>query len=164
MPVFFKDVKTDMKKVPRDPNSYPRLPNRKVESIARPGIKSLTYKSIILGETDNYISTIQFFKVGFNGGKNKKFSIPSKVEGKLVYHEKLSIKKHPSMMKCSCPDFRFMWEKPLYDNKGLIGRFRKYTKVAGSTRPSRNPDERIGFCKHVNSLLSALKDSGQITD
>lgn len=67
----------------------------------------------------------------------------------------------------NCPDFRFTWEKPLYDHKGLIGRWRKYirkTPPPPKGHPYRNPDDKLGFDKHTWSVLFALKGSGRITE
>lgn len=164
MPVFLKNVKGDMLKLPRDPKEYPNLTVQRFEVTTSPGIKSITYKAIVLGESDNYSTYVQFFKLSFQESKDSKHPVESKVGRSKIYHNRPSISTNPVFLKCSCPDFRFVWEKPLYDNKGLIGRWRKYTKVPGSTRAPRNPENYIGYCKHVNSLLFRLRNSGIITD
>jgi hypothetical protein len=163
MPQFLKNIKSDMMKFPRDPNKYPRLQIRNLESKSAPGIKSVTYKTTVLGENDNYVTYVQFFKVDFAKAKDKDHPVATKVEKFVAYRENIDVNKHPVFLKCSCADFRFTWEYPLFKENALIGKYRKYVKVAGSNRGPRNPDERTGFCKHVYSLLSALKDSGQIS-
>lgn len=153
-----------MLKFPRNPKDYPKLKIKNIESKASPGIKSLMFKSIVLGETDDYVTYIQFFKVDYSDTKDKDFLVPAKVEGRLKYYKKPGVSSNPVFLKCSCPDFRFKWEKSLYDNQGLLGNFRRYTKVSGSTRPPANPDNLMGVCKHLWNFLGSLRDTGQITE
>lgn len=165
MPVFFKDVKNDMAKFPRDPSDYPRLDVKSLEFTAAPGINSLTYKAQVLGETDTYLVYIQWFKVDFSEDKDATHELPAKGGDKLVYYTQPRISGNPVFMKCSCPDFRFTWEKQLYDGKGLLGNWRRYTRVTPpSGRPPRNPKNVEGFCKHIYNLLGALRDAGQIKE
>jgi len=64
----------------------------------------------------------------------------------------------------NCPDFRFRFEKELYDVGGIIGNWNRYKKVPGSNRGPVNPDHRLGYCKHVYSLLKSLKIMGYVKE
>ena len=165
MPRLLKNIRDEMKKLPRDPNKYPKLQITKLETRNSPGIKSITYKSVVKGEhKEDYITFIQFFGVLFENTKKGKFTEPAKVGKELRFHPKPSVIGNKVNLKCSCQDFRFVWEFPLFEKQALIGRFRKYIRVPGSTRPPRNPDDLMGLCKHVWSMLNALNKSGTITE
>ena len=165
MPVKLVDVRKEMLKFPRNPADYPKLQMKSLESRASPGINSVFYKAVIQGESkDKYTTYVQFFQISFNDQKSVIHTEAAKVDDRAVYHAKPSSKANPVNLKCSCPDFRFTWEKELYDHKGLIGAYRKYRRVPGSTRPPRNPEHYIGLCKHVMSLLTALHDSKRVID
>lgn len=165
MPIKLNDIKKEMMKFPRDPEEYPNLRLKKLESLASPGIKSFTYKGVIAGETDSYTTIIQFFEVMYNSARSLVHTEPTTVAKKAIYYAKPSIKNNKVSLKCSCPDFRFTWEKELYDSHSLIGNFRKYQRVVpDSGRPPRNPMHYVGLCKHVWGMLSSLRESKRITD
>lgn len=166
MPKLLKEIRSEMRKLPRDPSKYPKLRVSKLESTPAPGIKSITYKAVVSSEFPKkrkeekvdipYITFVRFFDVLFEETKSSKFSVPVKVGSKLLYHPIPTIAENRVQLKCSCADFRFVWEYPLFEQKALIGRFRKYIRVPGSDRPPRNPSDLMGFCKHTWSLLNAL--------
>ena len=74
-------------------------------------------------------------------------------------------KKHgDGLFVKNCPDFRHRFEKQLFDEKGLVGTFRRYTPVPGSNRGPVNPKDLLGYCKHINSFLRAMDRSGFFED
>ena len=165
MPLFVSDIKSEMKQFPRTVKQYPRLKIKSLEEVFMVGVKSLLYKSVIEGETDDYLTTVRFFNIEINETKTKQFTEIVKVGDKIKYFKSPGVRSNPVMLKCSCPDFRFRWEKPLFDNKGLIGNWRKYERKTPPPPigwPYANPDDLVGFCKHIWSLLNALRDSGRV--
>lgn len=166
MPQFLRDIRDELKDFPRNHRKYPRLRIRSFESKAVIHTRSIIYRAAVMGETANYVTSIQFFDIDFFDEKDKKdHPLPVKVHGKIHYHQVPSVGRNTVLLKCSCPDFRFRWEKPLFDNGALIGQWRKYTRVTPPPPvglPHANPEELMGYCKHVNSLLFALKDSGYV--
>ena len=177
MPISLDKCKADMKKYVRKTKDYPKLSVTHVESVPAPGIKSLMFKAVVLGETDNYTSYIQFFKVDYNEKQDKDFTVPALVASSTVFHKKPSLKANPVFLYCSCEDFRFRWMKPLYDNKGLLGNWKRYSRVtapppkghtylnpqADGLKP-QNADSYTGYCKHIFNLLGNLKNSSQVVD
>lgn len=164
MPLPLKKLATDLKKFGRDPKDYPRLGVKGLESKLFVGTKAIMFRGTVLGETDKYPVLIQFFGLNVGTEKSDKTPVAAKVEKNLWYHSKPSISQNPISIKCGCQDFRFTFEYPLHKNKSLIGNYRKYTPVAGSNRPPRNPKDLLGYCKHIYSMLAALKDSKRIED
>lgn len=61
----------------------------------------------------------------------------------------------------NCSDFRFFWEFPLYKIGSLIGSFRRYVRKT-TTRPPKNPDNIVGYCKHLYSFIKALQGSNLV--
>lgn len=168
MALLLNQIKADMSKFPRDPKKYPRLRIRRgtLESTAWFGVRSLMFKSIIEGETDNYLTYVQFFDVNYQDRADKKHTEIAKSGRVVQYYKRPDIRENKVHIKCSCEDFRFRWEYPLHKNGGLIGRYRNYTRLtpppSQGGAPYANEDERLGFCKHVWSLLLALRESGRI--
>ena len=67
----------------------------------------------------------------------------------------------------NCDDFRFMFEYPLFRKKGLIGTYRRYTRQTPPPPvgyPFKNPDEYLGFCKHIWNLIGSLKKRNLVKD
>ena len=102
MPILLPKVKQELLQYGRNPADYPKLNTKNLESVPAPGIKSLMFKTTVLGETDNYTSYIQFFKLLFSETKDNETSVPAKVNNKVVYHKKPSVKENPVFLYCSC--------------------------------------------------------------
>lgn len=180
MPMLLKNMKNELKKFrPDAPKSYPKLRVTKIESTAAFGIKSVTYKSIVKSEESSkkYITFVRFFDVDFSDKKDEKHQIPSKVRNILKYYGPHKVNKNRVQVKCSCEDFRFAFEYQNSLESALIGRFRKYKrKTPPPTRPSNptnpnplgkdfvNPDNHQGYCKHIHSLLLALKNNEKLQE
>jgi hypothetical protein len=186
MATTIKGAKSGLKKFrPGKPKEFKKLKVLDDVAIrARPGNDSVTYSANVESEgtsdqsKDFYKTSIQFFGVEFGKRKSTKHSVPAKdPNGKLIFHSIPSTVTNRVALKCSCDDFRFAFEKQLFDDKSLIGSFRKYKrKTPPGTRPQNpknpnpvghdfvNPDNLLGFCKHVNSLMRALNKSKFIKD
>lgn len=164
MPQLLSRIYSGLSAFGRNPGSYPTLRMKRLDTLASPGIKSLMYKSVMEGDTDNYLTYVQFFELEYKDEKDDDFTEAETVAGKVKYHKKPSTSKNPVNLKCSCTDFRFCFEKQLFDKKALIGAYRKYTRVAPpSGRPPKNPGNHIGMCKHTHNLINILKSNGRIT-
>jgi len=159
------------------PGKYPsKLKLSKFEESNARGINSVTFRGVVTGEEareaggggkrkQKYRVAVQFFEVKFSESKSKFFSVPARIQGNLFYRQVPDLKENSVKMKCSCPDFRFRFEKELFDNKGLIGRFRKYTRKTPPPPegfPYANPEELMGYCKHIHSFLTRLKNTKRI--
>jgi hypothetical protein len=111
----------------------------------------------------NYLVTVQFHEVAYQDAEDKNFNQKWKVEGKDKFSRTPTIEKHPAMMKCQCRDFQFTWEKALAENGGLWpnNKWTKYVRLTSLAEyPRRNPKEKMGYCKHVATLLSYMHESG----
>lgn len=163
MPVLLNKIYSGLSSFGRNVSSYPSLRLKKLETLASPGVNSLMYKSIIEGESDDYLTYVQFFDLEYSDTKDKDFTEAETVAGKLKYHKKPNVSVNPVTLKCSCTDFRFCFEKELSDNKALIGAWRRYTPVKPpSGRPPKNPRHVMGMCKHTHNLLKILKSNGRV--
>lgn len=167
MPVFLKDVEIDLLKFGRNADHYPKYKTKNLESLPAPGTNSIMFKTVVLGEKDNYTTYIQFFKVDFQEAKAGDFVVPAKIGSSVLYHKKPSTDKNPVFLYCSCQDFRYRFSKPLYDSKGLLGNWQRYKRVTPEPPvgyPHVNPDNRLGYCKHISSMILDLKAKGQVVD
>lgn len=200
MPKLLKVIKADLLKVPRDVDGkvkrklsqYTKLSLAgQLDTKYQYGTKSVTYSGNIKSETDPsdmYRVTIQFLKLEFNKSRIRKDDIEVKVspdailpdgfkEGEIRFMPIPKVAIHPVRLKCACPDFRFYFEKQLYDSNSLIGNWRKYKrKTSPKVRPTRpsnpnpegadfkNPDDYMGMCKHVYSFLVHLRNKGLVKE
>ena len=160
MPVLLESVKKDLKKL-RDFKKYKVYPVTNTAITPAKGVKTVTYKGDVKGSTDIYNTMIRFHNVEFveNIGSDTR---KVKFRNVTYYFKNPQEKVNEVQLKCSCHDFRFMFEKQLYDEKALIGRWRKYKRRTPPPphpdgRPFMNPDDHMGFCKHLWSFMEKLK-------
>lgn len=191
MPILLRKAKTELEKVPRKLTDYAKLSLvGPLDTKFQPGLKAVTFSGNIKSETDPtdmYRNTIQFFDVEYS---DKDFSSAIKVktekdmvlpdgikEGTTMFMRVPTVRGNGVRMKCSCPDFRFFFEKQLFDKNGLIGNWRRYKrKTPPTVRPAnpknpnpvghdfKNPDNYLGMCKHLYSLLVYLKNEGLVKE
>jgi len=143
----------------RNPSQYPIMNMIGYDTSGMVGFKSVMHKFQVRGESTTYLADIEFFGLTYTKDKIPGY-IPIKILGEQLYYSKPSYSNTGVELKCSCPDFRFMWEYALFKNNSLVGQFRKYTRVPGSTRPPKNPNDVPGVCKHLNSAIKVLFNSG----
>lgn len=165
-----KKYESPVNKVKRDAKDYGHFyPVKNLKTVAMIGVKTIMFKAESTGSNgDIYNLSIQFKGVDYSDKPEKDrvaVTIVDKEElnGKAVhFYAKPSASKSPCAVVCSCQDFRFRWEKQLFDASALIGNWERYTPVPGSTAPSVNPNNALGVCKHLYSMAEALKNSGLI--
>lgn len=145
----------------RNPYSYPRFQVKDFSFTIAPGIKSVYYRTTVLGDNDSYTVHIQLFDINFSKEEQKGW-IKSSISGKDWWFKPFDIISR-CKLKCQCMDSRFMWEYPMYKKASLIGAFRKYKRVPGSNRPPKNPDNIPGFCKHIWSAIHKIKVEGHLS-
>lgn len=165
----------------RDPNNSIGIPKHKItkKKIKKKvkDRKTGKIKTVIKYETNvkrgdkepgalrhvNYLVTVQFYEVEFKAVESKQFGQKWKLGGKDIFARTPTIAKNPVMMKCQCRDFQFTWEKSLAENGGLWpnNMWTRYVRLTPlSEYPARNPKEKMGYCKHVATLLTYMQDSG----
>lgn len=166
----------------RDPNNSIGIPKHKITKKKvkkKVKMKNGKYKTVVKEVSSikrgdkapgalrhvNYLVTVQFHEMEYASGEDKKFNQKWKVEGRDTFSKTPTIEKHPVMMKCQCRDFQFTWEKSLAENGGLWpnNRWTRYVRLTPlSEYPARNPKEKMGYCKHVATLLTYMHDSGLV--
>jgi hypothetical protein len=189
MPVFLKKLKRDLQSgknlkgnytppnyISRDVKDYTKLRIEDFDQVARPGIKALDFQGIVTSEhtspqsEPNYKVTIQFHDIVFNDTPQSRVDIKIPIDDKnsiFKYIRKPSIDKNPVMLRCQCQDFRHRFEHEIAAEDGLIGRPRKYTRKTPPWPvgyPYANASDKLGYCKHIHSLLFYLKGKGFITE
>jgi hypothetical protein len=122
----------------------------------------------------SYLVTVEFQDVKFKEAESAHFSLKWKMGKREVFTGKPSISSKPVMIKCQCRDFVSRWEYPLSKKGGLWPNnvFTKYTRKTKfnpmlpphptQNPPYANPDEKMGYCKHIKNLLNFLVDSDLI--
>lgn len=130
---------------------------------SQPGVKVFRVNGIVKGEVEEYDLNINFEQVSFSDTQDRKhfLRVPTAGRSEQVFMEQLTYDKHYVKVWCSCTWFRFACEWYLHEHNALFPRRqpRPYTKVAGSTRPSVNPDQLPCVCKHIAQLAMYLKNT-----
>jgi len=163
MPTF-REITDEMKKL-RDPSIYANYQVRTFVTQASPGTKQVMYKGTVQGEEMEYPVYVQFRQVEFSDEEKEGF-VPYETKDRegnpiMKYYKIPELDHNNVALKCQCSDFRFFWEFPLYRVGSLIGSFRRYVRKT-TTRPPKNPDNIVGYCKHLFSLIQALKASNLV--
>jgi hypothetical protein len=142
---------------PRDPNNATGSANRKKKPSAKRFI--------------TYLVTVRFHEVEFSDEQKDKFNQEYEVAGRTQYAVRPSIKKNKVMIRCQCRDFMMTWERPVALKGGLWPnnvwtKYKRKTNYNPMQDPSpvlnppyRNPDEKMGICKHLQNLLDYLVDN-----
>jgi len=167
VPVYLHNIERELRRFPRNPEAYPvlRVVKRSFEVQPQPGMNLIRYRIIVRGETDNYLVYVWFYNVKFTDEPTSADDERTVIKRKVFYYKRPSLRENPVRLKCECDDFRFRFEKELYDNGALIGSYRRYTRKTKPPpigRPYANPKHVMGYCKHIKSFLRMLYDGGFI--
>lgn len=180
MPVLLEKIQKELKNL-RNTNDYDILDVSKLAVQPMKGVKTVTYKANVKGGMPrrtpgssakrkkklDYQTMVQFLDVEFMESPTDE-TITATYNKQPYYFKIPDVREKFIKLKCSCQDFRFMWEKQLWDEKGLIGKFRSYTRKTlvppgdPKGRPPVNPDEYMGYCKHMHSTLEKLREKKKI--
>ena len=189
MPVSLKQIKkelqSDVSKVGKDRNGdykhtppnivgrrvakYPKLKVTKLnmEPNEQVGKVKVTGLSASESSSTKYKVYIEFYDVQFSDIETKQFNnkIMTKRGNKkqAIWHRNFTYGKNPVRVRCQCMDFRHRFQKPLKDADGLYGGFIGYTRKTPAWpqgQPFANSTNKLGICKHINSLLWALDRQG----
>lgn len=187
MPLLLKDIKRDLKKY-RDIGYYSTKGLYKTTNLtvsASPGVHYITYQAKVRGSTGVYLVQVRFHRVDFCPKGDQTTTLRS---GKKVTFTTPHSEDCPVSLKCPCQDFQFSFEWELYKEDSCIGNWRRYKPdTEGGTiplydvkhpkggtykrlsdhpkkggYPFRNPKGKVGYCKHINSLLEELNAKGRI--
>ena len=169
-----KDSKGDYKFTPpnfvsRKLSEYTNLNVTRVITDARPGLSAVSYSGLVASESTKgvkYKVTIQFHEMSFRGTPSanlytNKHEYMSDGKKKVTYFRNPSVQNNPVMLKCQCPDFQHRFETELYEADALIGAPRKYRRKTPPWpvgNPYANTTEKLGICKHINSMLTYLRE------
>lgn len=111
-----------------------------------------------------YKTTIVFNRITSSDLPDEKHPLPysgKEGAGAEVYIEQPTV-NHDILLRCQCQDFYFMWALWDKNQKALIGPYKPYQRVPGSTRPPVNPTQTPGLCKHQLALIKKLMAEGLI--
>lgn len=173
MPILLKVARDELKEFPRDHRKYPKLKMAgDIDIIPSPGLKKVVYTGNVVSEEDStelYRVSVEFFEVKFNDAQSKQYPISAKSsDGKsTIFFKAPNIVYQPIKLKCQCLDFRFRWEKELFDKKGLIGNWRRYKRKTPPPPvgyPYVNPLHLAGFCKHIQTFMVKLNTKSLIRE
>ncbi|NRA76865.1 MAG: hypothetical protein HRU18_01545 [Pseudoalteromonas sp.] len=129
----------------------------------------------------SYRVTIKFENVKFSKVKDDKvYTEALEWKGQTVYYKKPTLAKNSAKIRCQCADFRHKFETPIARAGSLAyGTPRPYKRktedptdanmlkwengeLEQKPRPFANPTDKLGYCKHIHSLLVYLIDDAKL--
>ena len=149
------------------------------------GVKSETYSKTTGKQKKSlepkYLVTVLFERIKY---RNEPTPLSSEVvtyRNKLRYFTEPRWNKNPVKMSCQCQDFKFKFHWDLASFGGLIGKRQPYDRITADPtkanfkafengelekkpRDFANPTGKIGYCKHINTLLLELKRRGWVLE
>lgn len=166
--------------------NYTLLKVSKVNKVTRPETETISFSALVKSESSpsNYLVNIKFFDMKFKELKTTQFkfrAIAKRLDNAVVYHRLPNVSRNPVTMRCRCEDFRHRFEHQLDAKGGLLGGKRSYTretevwsaanlqrwedgKLEKKPRPFANSTDKLGICKHINSVLNHLRDTDEIKE
>ena len=119
--------------------------------------KTLTVKAEARG-TSLYPLVITFYNVDYTLEADPAYPLSVQTKtGATGYAKQVTEDGNPVQLRCQCMDFRHTWAFYDHKAKALSGRpFPRYERKT-TTRPSRNPGEVPGLCKHLIGMVEVLK-------
>lgn len=154
--------------ISRKLDEYPDLPVGKVQMLPRPSLKYLSVIGLCKSETNpskSYKVIIHChdteFKDEETGNYTNKTSYKDRKGRRVIkYHKNISVKNNRFSFSCNCLDFHHRFNYELADVDSLVGnRHSGYERVTPAWplgEPNVNSTEKVGICKHLNSLLNYL--------
>ncbi|MCQ2574983.1 MAG: hypothetical protein MJ156_02685 [Alphaproteobacteria bacterium] len=120
------------------------------------GVKTLTFTGAIRSakHSKQYSLVITFTKVEPTDGLTESEILKG-------YMPKPSLKEHDIQVRCSCPTYRFRFDKANRMDRVAAGaRFGNYHRL--TNRAPNNPHDIPGFCYHVIEFVEYLQLKGFI--
>lgn len=120
------------------------------------GTKFLRIHSIT---DNNHEQVIDCYAISFDNRATEESPFKVSSGNKIIYASKIDYDTTPVAVICSCNDYRFTFA---YWNKNRLnaltyGKLKAYQRKT-LDRPSRNPDEIPGLCKHLLRLVHSLTE------
>lgn len=127
--------------------------------IPAPNDSSLIIRCDTSGSLSNYNTDVQFTAVDY-ADLSSEAAPPGYVEIEAVdgtvYYIRTVDWKSGCKVRCTCPDFRFMFSTWTEATDSLFGnQFPFYKKK--TNRPPKNPSKTPGACKHILAVFDRLK-------
>ena len=113
--------------------------------------------------TRPYKVSIQLYGMELRDARDRTHPMPLRFQdGTTKYAAQFSYASTPVQVRCTCPDFRFVWS--WWDNsvQSLLGPPKRYTRKT-TTRPEANPPHAPGLCKHLIEFSLRLNQEGIIS-
>lgn len=148
----------------RKPGDYPNVSFSKLSIHGSIGVKTVLFKGESVGsQGDRYSTHLLFMGCEFSDVALKGFhkAMIGNTDD-TTFFKTLSFDKQKVRVYCSCDDARHTMAWQLFKQGAWLVQPKKYTPVAGSNRPPRNPLDKALVCKHLHSLVSMLMRQGMI--
>jgi len=149
----------------RNPNRYPDYRIFNFKTTIWVGTKTVLYQGEVLAEGGapvHYNVSLEFHGIEFSDVQQPGMIATVPIAGRVLYYEAPIIGSNDVRMRCTCSDFQYTFQWELKGANALLGNPKPYTRVPGSTRPPRNPQHVLGFCKHLWNFMKYLRNSNLI--
>lgn len=164
MPVLLSRIVGDLRQFNRNLRTYNPLMAKLHNVEAKVEEKTIMFEGTVKSESSKqtYEPKIRFHEIDFQATKDALHPMEVFYNNKTYYAETPSLSTHPVSVSGTCSDFRFTFQKQLFDAGALIGKWDTYQRKT-IDRPQRNPRNRLGICKHLGSFFHHLQRVSKIS-
>jgi hypothetical protein len=133
-----------------------------VEYIPYIGMKMLHVRSTSMSNSHAYSQSMQFLRVEFENAESDTAATFQASDGSDYHIVPVDLTNHNVKVRCNCLDFHFRFANYNSSDKSLVGRPPPPYQRKTQNRPSVNPDQVPGMCKHLLKLVETLQANGVI--
>lgn len=133
-----------------------------IQYIPYVGMKMLHVKSTSQSNGHNYNQALQFVKVVFENADTDENVTATATDGTEFHCQPIDLTVHNCKVRCGCLDFYYRFSFQNSGDRSLVGRAPPLYQRKTTTRPSVNPTNVPGLCKHLLKLVEMLHGSGLV--
>ena len=133
-----------------------------IEYIPYIGVKMLHVRATARNDGHQYNVALQFNGVSFAQQDGPQVATLTATDGQEFSLTPVTMRGNYAKVRCSCMDFYFRFAFYNAGDKSLVGRPPKPYIRKTLDRPSVNPDQVPGLCKHAIKLIQDLERIGLV--
>lgn len=134
----------------------------KLEYIPYIGTKLLHVRSQSVSNGHPYQQALQFVNVAFEDADTPENATFKATDGTDAHVQPIVLSNTNCKCRCNCMDFYYRFAAYNAQDRSLVGRAPKPYIRKTETRPSVNPDQVPGMCKHLLKLTETLRQNGLV--
>lgn len=162
VPQLDQNIRTAWPHTKKRQNATGEVTVANVEYIPYIGMKMLHVRSATTSNGHAYNQSLQFLRVEFGSAESDTAATFQANDGSDYHITPVDLTNHNVKVRCNCLDFHFRFANYNNADKSLVGRPPPPYQRKTQDRPSVNPDQVPGLCKHLLKVVETLQQAGVI--